>query len=195
MATLIYIHGFLSSPLSFKAQQVSAWLSKNRPDIHYICPQLPPFPDQCASILDELIRNAESPIYLMGSSMGGFWATWFAEHYHLKAVLVNPAVDVLGLLPDYLNIELKNYHKDETYWLHEKHLQQLKQYCVSDIHHKDNYWLLVQMDDETLDYRLAVEKYTACHQTVEQGGDHSFQHFERYIADAIDFFESKGLTH
>ncbi len=189
MATLVYIHGFLSSPLSYKALQVKEWLLEHRPDIDYCCPQLAPYPDECAEILVTLIEQLEKPVYLMGSSMGGFWATWCAERYDLKAVLINPAVDVLGLLPAYLNTELKNYHNNETYYLAEQHLQELALYQCKTLNHLANYWLLVQTADETLDYRLAVEKYKGCHQTVEEGGDHSFQKFERFIGDAINFFE------
>ncbi len=190
MATLVYIHGFLSSPLSYKALQVKEWLLQYRPDIDYYCPQLTPYPDQCAQTLTTLIEQSKKPVYLMGSSMGGFWATWCAERYALKAVLINPAVDVLDLLPEYLNIELKNYHNDETYYLTEHHLQQLASYQYKKLKNLAHYWLLAQTGDETLDYRLAVEKYKGCFQTIEEGGDHSFQQFERFISDAITFCES-----
>jgi predicted esterase YcpF (UPF0227 family) len=190
MATIIYIHGFLSSPLSAKAQQVKAWLSQHRPDISYICPQLPPYPNKCADILEGCMVNADSPVYLMGSSMGGFWATWLVEKYGCKALLVNPAVDVFRLMPAYINQQLANYHIDEHYCLTAEHLDQLRSYHVETPQKCSNYWLLVQTGDETLDYSLAVEKYSACRQTIEQGGDHSFQGFDRFIPQAINFFES-----
>ena len=46
---------------------------------------------------------------------------------------------------------------------------------------------MAQTGDETLDYKLAVEKYATCKQLVEDGGDHSFQGFERWIGQAIGF--------
>ncbi|MGH1486232.1 MAG: YqiA/YcfP family alpha/beta fold hydrolase [Cellvibrionaceae bacterium] len=192
MTTLVYIHGFLSSPFSAKAQQTKHWLSQNRSDIDYICPQLTPYPDECANLLEKCIADAAQPIYLMGSSMGGFWATWLAEKYNYKAVLINPAVDVLGLMPAYLNMDLKNYHSDDSYYLTQQHYEQLHAYHLEHLDRLENYWLLVQTGDETLDYRLAVEKYTGCRQTVEQQGDHSFQGFERFIASAIEFYEAPG---
>ena len=192
--TLLYIHGFLSSPLSVKAQQTKRWLLQHRPDIDYVCPQLTPYPDQCATLLEKCIAAAIQPIYLMGSSIGGFWATWLAEKYNCKAVLINPAVDVLGLMPAYLNMDLKNYHTDDRYYLTQQHYQQLHAYHLRQLKRLENYWLLVQTGDETLDYRLAVEKYTACRQTVEQHGDHSFQGFERFIAPAIEFYETPAYA-
>ena len=80
MAALLYIHGFLSSPLSFKATQTQAWLEAHYPDIRFYCPQLPPYPAQTQQQLETLVESLlPEPVYLMGSSLGGFWATWLAE--------------------------------------------------------------------------------------------------------------------
>lgn len=200
MASLLYIHGFLSSPLSAKAQQVKQWLTLNRPDISYHCPQLPPYPNQCISILDGLVegiidkgQGKNKKIYLMGSSLGGFWATWLAERYQLKAVLINPAVDIEALMPDYIDIELKNYHHSDSYRLVEQDFKDLLSCQVGKLKVLKNYWLLAQTGDETLDYRLAVERYHGCHQTIERGGDHSFSEFERFIPQALRFFEGKSF--
>lgn len=157
----------------------------------YHCPSLTPYPDECAQVLQSIVEQAKAdkdPIYVMGSSMGGFWATYLAERYDLPAILINPAVDAMNLMPRYLHQTLPNYHTDAVYYLKTDDLAQLSRYDSPIIHRHNNYWLLVQTDDETLDYRLAVAKYQQCRQTVEQGGDHSFQHFERFHAQAIDFF-------
>jgi predicted esterase YcpF (UPF0227 family) len=199
MATLIYIHGFLSSPRSAKAQSMQQWLQLHRPDITYCCPQLPPYPNSCATILEALVDTIDRdtgdesklPIYLVGSSLGGFWATWLAERYCLQAVLINPAVDIDELMPSYLNIELQNYHHADTYRLDVKDFSDLLSFKVSKLANLENYWLLAQTDDETLDYRLSRERYKGCHQTIEQGGDHSFQNFEGFIPQIINFFENK----
>ena len=91
MAALLYIHGFLSSPQSFKAQQTRLWLAKNHPEIDFYCPQLPPYPAGAQFILESLVESLfPQPVYLMGSSLGGFWATWLAEKYNLRAILINP---------------------------------------------------------------------------------------------------------
>ncbi|MEO0442851.1 MAG: YqiA/YcfP family alpha/beta fold hydrolase [Pseudomonadota bacterium] len=193
MPALLYAHGFLSSPMSYKAQQVKHWLEQHRPDIDFICPQLPPYPKECANILESIVDNANThnqALYAIGSSMGGFWCTWLVEKYDLKALVINPGVDVLGLMPAYLNQDLRNYHSDEKYCLTDEHLSALANYNLHPLTRLSRYWLLVQTGDETLDYRLAVEKYQGCRQTVEQGGDHSFQGFGRYIPEAIEFFES-----
>ena len=187
MSSLIYIHGFLSSPLSFKAQQAQHWLALHRPDISYHCPHLTPYPRAAQQTLESLVESLlPAPVYLMGSSLGGFWATWLAEKYNLRAVLINPAVHPWQFMPAYLEVDLKSYHTDDSYRLSLRHLEELKA-CEVDVKRLNNYWLMVQTGDETLDYAQAVEKYHGCKQTVEQGGDHSFQGFERYLLESIEF--------
>jgi len=187
-ASLLYIHGFLSSPRSVKAVQVRDWLARNRPDIEYHCPFITPyFGDACRTLEELTNRLLPDPVCLMGSSLGGFWATYLAEKYDLRAVLINPAVKPGVFDRNYIGVELKNYHTEDTYQLNDQHVQELLAADTPEIRRHENYWLMVQTGDESLDYRLAVEKYRDCRQLVEEGGDHGFQDFQRHIPTAIDF--------
>lgn len=187
MPTLIYIHGFLSSPSSYKARQVAQWLAERRPDMTYHCPHLTPYPRQTQQTLEALVESLPpGPIGLMGSSLGGYWASWLVEKYNLRALLINPAVRPWEFMPDYLEVDLKSYHTDDSYRLNVGHLKELKA-CAVPVRRHDNYWLLAQTGDETLDYTQAVTTYRGCKQTVEPGGDHSFQGFERYLEEGVDF--------
>lgn len=191
MPVLLYIHGFLSSPTSHKAQQVEAWLARERPDIEFCCPYLPPFPARVREQLEQLVASLlPEPVYLMGSSMGGFWSTYLAEKYDLRAVLINPAVAPHSHMDAYLGIELKNFHTEDKYILKPEHIDEMRAADIARPQRLGNYWLLVQTGDETLDYRDAVAKYQGCKQRVEEGGDHSFQHFERLIPAAVAFLEA-----
>ncbi len=189
MAALLYIHGFLSSPLSYKAQQTKQWLAAHHPEIEFHCPQLTPYPADTQLQLESLVEGlSPEPVYLMGSSLGGFWATWLAEKYNLRAVLINPAVRPQDFMPAYLEVDLKSYHTDDSYRLSAIHIDEIVAVDVP-VTCWQNYWLLVQTGDETLDYRQSVEKYHACKQTIEEGGDHAFQGLERYFADCMTFFK------
>lgn len=197
MPALIYIHGFLSSPLSHKAQQTQTWLAAEHPHIQYYCPQLTPYPIQTRQQLEHLIESLlPEPVYLMGSSLGGFWATCLAEKYNLRALLINPAVRPHEFMPAYLEVDLESYHPQDNnlkahYRLSAHHVDEIKAADVPVKRH-DNYWLLVQTGDETLDYRLAVQKYAGCKQTVVQGGDHGFQGFENYLDEGLKFLQSSS---
>jgi hypothetical protein len=187
--------------MSAKAQSMRQWLEQHRPDITYYCPQLSPHPKACAAVLDALVASINrapseenrQPIYLVGSSLGGFWATWLAERYSLRAVLINPAVDINKLIPNYLNVALKNYHHADTYQLDEADLNAYLSFQMGTLANLENYWLLAQTGDETLDYRSAEKRYQGCYQTIEDGGDHGFQNFEKFIPQIVNFYENKSV--
>ncbi len=192
MAALLYIHGFLSSPASFKARQVQDWLERKRPDIEFHCPHLPPYPAESQHLLENLVESLlPGSVYLMGSSLGGYWATWLAERYGLRAVLINPSVRPWDFIPEYLAVDLKGYHTDDSYRLEARHVDEIKAVDIPHPSHPENYWLLVQTGDETLDYRQAVAKYRGARQTVEAGGNHAFEGLERYIPELIAFLENE----
>ncbi|MUK29581.1 esterase YqiA [Aliivibrio fischeri] len=185
---LLYIHGFNSSPLSHKAQVMAEYCKVHRPDIKVIVPRLPSYPSQTAEFLVQLVEKYKDThqIGLVGSSLGGYLSTWLNHQYGFKAALVNPAVKPYELLADYLGKQVNPYTQEE-YLLEEKHMEELLALQVETLHSVDDLWLLQQEGDEVLDYRQAVDKYSACKQTIEKGGDHSFVNFERYPEQIIQF--------
>ncbi|QUJ67877.1 esterase YqiA [Photobacterium sp. GJ3] len=185
---LLYLHGFNSSPKSLKAQQMAAYCQLERPDIRVEIPQLPCYPAQVADFIDALVTQLKSThhIGLVGSSLGGYLATWLSQRHQLPAVLVNPAVRPFELLMDYLG-EQVNPYTGETYVLMPHHMDELKALDIAGLNHPELLWLLQQEGDEVLDYRQAVEKYAACLKMVEPEGDHSFIGFNRYPADIVRF--------
>jgi predicted esterase YcpF (UPF0227 family) len=166
------------------------WLAENRPEIRYLCPLLTPYPGETRTTLERLVTDAmPGPVYLMGSSLGGWWATWLAEKYDLKAVLINPAVDMSAFNDTYINVPLKSYHTEDTYLLTREHAEGFRAADIKTIRRPKNYFVLLQKGDEVLDYRLAVKKYAGSRQSVEEGGDHSFVNFESHIQEIMEFLE------
>ncbi len=186
MASLLYIHGFNSSPDSDKARQIRAWLSKYHPDINFVCPFLSPFPSQAMAELEAAMASLSGKIYLAGSSMGGFYATCLAEKYQCRAVLINPAVRP-WLGRDYLLGDQANYHTGEVHLIKQEHLDQLQGLDVEPITEPSRLRVLLQTGDEVLDYRLAEQKYADCQLVVEQGGDHGFMGFNNHLPTIIKF--------
>ena len=198
---LIYLHGFLSSPQSFKCQALKTWLQATRPDIIFYAPLISPYPAEAAmslgKALQDFVANHRGPIGLVGSSMGGFWSTWLAEQHRFPAVVVNPAITPSRFMPGYVGRDLKPYSgEDQTYRLQARDVENMRQ-LESRIPETltGRYWLLAQRDDETLDYRQAETFYRGQQQTIEDGGDHSFQGFARYMAPLVDFLFSNPEFH
>lgn len=189
---VLYIHGFLSSPQSFKAQQIQTYCAQQKPPLDYSCPALPVYPAEAMKILEQAIASDKN-VGLIGSSMGGYYATYLSQHYHVPAVLINPAVGPYRLMENYLDQDLRNYHTEEVSRLSKHHVQELRDLEVNSLQCADLLWLMVQTGDETLDYRQAVEFYQGCKMTIEEGGDHSFQNFDRWIPQVIDFLQKQKL--
>lgn len=175
----LYLHGFLSSPASEKAQQMLA-LFDAHPELGEICAPFIHFDPQDAIALAEaellLLKQRHERVWIVGSSLGGFYATYLAEKHQVPAVLINPAVRPFELFRHYLG-EHTHYHTGETYLLEAHHLTQLEALNTATITSPEQLLLLLQTADETLDYRHAAELYRACPAWLEGGGDHSFQRF------------------
>lgn len=192
MPTLLYIHGFLSSPASLKAQQTLHWLQQNRPDWRFVCPLLSSYPGEAHAELCRLVEQdllAGEPVYIIGSSLGGFWATALTERFGFKSALINPAVSPHKRFVHLVGQTLHNYHSGEPCRLTELDLAILRELDTPVLTRKDLYWLLAQTGDETLDYRDAVAKYAGCRQQVEEGGSHAFDGFIDRLPGIIAFFE------
>jgi uncharacterized protein len=179
MTTLVYLHGFLSSPLSDKAQQTINWMAEQGLSDRLICPQIPMHPIEAITLLRQLIAPLNGDFCAVGSSLGGFFATWAVEEYGGRAVLINPAVQPYALINTYLGPQ-QNYQTGETHFIDESFAQDLHQFERQPTQ-LERYWLLSQTDDEVLDYRAAVDYYQGCLQTIERGGNHSFTGFARYL--------------
>ena len=178
---LIYIHGFNSSPASAKARLVKARLDALGRGAEFVAPAVPPSPAQAAELLDALAARHRGAA-LIGSSLGGYYATWLAEKHAMKAVLLNPAVRPYELLAPMVGLQ-KRFHTGEEYVFTTEHVSELRALEVERIT-PSQYLLIVTMGDEVLDYRWAVERYRGCRQIVIEGGDHGLSDFGNYL-DAV----------
>ncbi len=184
MSGILYLHGFRSSPASFKARAVAEAMAARGLQERFFCPALSHEPRQ-AMVQAEAILAAEGPLTLVGSSLGGFYATWLAERHGLRAVLVNPAVLAHLSLADYVGPQTNLYTGEEFQFTRE-HVAQLQSMEVADLR-PERYWLLVEEGDEVLDYRQAVARYRDARQTVLAGGDHSFTRFVDFVPQILEF--------
>ena len=184
---LIYVHGFNSSPASTKARQLGARLESMGRGSEFSCPALPDRPAAAIAVLErELRRSTPDAITLVGSSLGGYYSTWLAEKYGVRAVLVNPAITPHEGLQAYLGVQ-KNLYTGESYVLTQTHLDEMAALFVPRPTKLPLYYLMVTTGDEVLDYREAVAKYTGAKQLVIQGSDHGFADFERHLDSVLSF--------
>jgi hypothetical protein len=183
---LIYLHGFNSSPGSHKAQLLKRYMEAHGLGDQYCCPALPTLGKRAVAVLEaQIARHPRKSITLVGSSLGGFYATYLAERHDLRAVLINPAVHPHEDLRAYLGVQ-RNLHTQRPYELTEAHLRQWEKLYLPTVR-PQRYLLLVETGDEVLDYRAATEKYAGARQIVVEGGDHSLKSFPEHIPLILEY--------
>jgi len=187
---IVYIHGFNSSPASHKSKQLRERLAALGREHEFACPALPHWPRDAMALLErEISLVSADQVTLVGSSLGGFYATWLTEKFDVRAVLVNPAITPQDGLRAYLGPQ-KNLYTGEEYVLTEEHLTQLAGLHVPKPAKLDRYLLLHTTGDELLDWRVAVDRFHGCRQVVVQGSDHGFREFGDYIDIVLEFSSS-----
>lgn len=180
---LLYLHGFRSSPQSMKAQQVQTWMRAHRPDIHCWCPQLPPSPAQAfAMTLEALQQWPSQSTVLVGSSLGGFYATALAEAIGCAAALFNPAVWPARDLAQHLGLQTHWHNPLDTFYFREEFIAELEAITPGPLTRLDRYHPVIASGDEVLDWREMNARYDGAPMLLLQGGDHALTEFAEPLA-------------
>lgn len=184
---LVYLHGFNSSPKSQKVSELRALLPKLAPGVELVVPELGFDPEEALNRASVAVASAgERPVGLIGSSMGGFFASVLSARLNLRAALINPAAWPHRLLRDHLGPQ-HNPYTGENYELTTAHTATLEAMDPGDSVDRQNLFVLVQTADETLDYREVLAKHPGAMSWIQPGGDHRFQHFERVVPAILAF--------
>lgn len=184
---ILYLHGFRSSPQSFKARLLRERLHALGSSDDYLCPQLPASPQAAFALAQQLLADTDpAQLTLIGSSLGGYYATKLAEQLGCRAVLLNPAITPAQHLNAQIGITTA-WHSDEPFEFKPAYLQQLEALAVPVITHPERYFLVAATGDEVLDWRAMTAHYAGARQHVIQGSDHGLSDFEHYIDDVLDF--------
>ncbi|KAF1047227.1 MAG: hypothetical protein GAK35_00733 [Herbaspirillum frisingense] len=184
---ILYLHGFRSSPQSFKARLMGQRMRELGLQDRYACPQLPASPAGAIALAESLIATADmARLTVVGSSLGGFYATWLAEKYGCRAVLLNPAVKPPRELESYVGVTTQ-YHSDEPFEFKHEYIAELRALAVDKISRPERYFLIAATGDEVLDWREMVAHYAGARQTVIDGSDHGIAEFADYLDDVLAF--------
>jgi len=187
----LYLHGFRSGPSSTKAQQTLSWFAENDVAQNIHIPQLEADPtdaiNQAQFLYEQLIDEVGvENCLVIGSSLGGYYASYLIERFGGRAVLINPAVRPYELLQDYLG-EMENFYNGETFTVTEDYLDALKAIDSATLSYPERHLLLVQTHDETLDAMEAVAKYINSPSIIEYGGDHSYVNYPKRLSSILNF--------
>lgn len=181
--SILYIHGLNSSPASTKASQLLKVAEHCGIRAQLRVPALHHHPRQALLQLEAAIAELGHPL-LVGSSLGGYYATYLAQKHDLNALLINPAVRP-HLLFDGREAEQTNFYSGETWLLTQDHIDALRELEVVAPRDVARYRVWLQAADETLDYRQAEAYYAGCHLDIQEGGDHSYQGFAARLPEIL----------
>ena len=184
---ILYLHGFRSSPQSFKACLIGERMRSLGHAAQYLCPQLPASPNEAIGLASDIVcKFPAGEITLIGSSLGGYYATYLAERFDCRAVLLNPAVKPLRDLEQYVGVSTA-YHSNERFEFKREYIDQLQELGVARITRPERYFLIAATGDEVLDWREMVAHYPDTKQHVIEGSDHGISEFEQYIDEVLAF--------
>ncbi len=191
MAThLLYLHGFRSSPKSFKAQRLQAWLQQHRPDVHWWCPQLPPSPRDALQLMRD--GTADWPARgcaVLGSSLGGFYATVVAEATGWPAVLMNPAVAPARDLAAHVGEQTAFHTPEERFFFRTEYVDELRAMTPGPLTRPERYFAIIAKGDEVLDWREMTARYAGANIRLLEGSDHALSDFDDHLPHMLRFLQ------
>ncbi|MFA5663363.1 YqiA/YcfP family alpha/beta fold hydrolase [Castellaniella sp.] len=189
---ILYLHGFRSSPDSAKARLLAAGLARRGLADQWCCPQLPASPAAALRLALQISRAAsDAPdglLAVIGSSLGGFYATWVAEQTGCRAIVLNPVVHAARDLATQVG-QHRTFHDDQPFEFLPRYVDELAEAeaGVSVLTRPERYFLLATTGDEVLDWREMQARYPASPQLIVEGSDHGISGFEQYVATVLEF--------
>ncbi|HET6827904.1 MAG TPA: YqiA/YcfP family alpha/beta fold hydrolase [Ramlibacter sp.] len=190
MATthLLYLHGFRSSPRSAKAQQVAARVREEHPGVTWWCPQLPASPRAAMAMVMEGIAGWPARhMAVVGSSLGGFYATHVAETMGCRAVLLNPAVDPARDLARHIGEQTAWHDPQERFYFEPAFVEELRALEHGPVARPQDYFAIIAKGDEVLDWREMTARYPGARIRLLEGGDHAISDFEAHMDEVFAF--------
>lgn len=183
---LLYLHGFRSSPNSMKAVKVGERVQRNHPAVHWWCPQLPPSPREAVELIQHGIASwPREGMAVVGSSLGGFYATRVALDTGCRAVLLNPAVDPARDLAKYIGEQTAWHNPEERFYFHPEYVDELRDLAGGTLPHPERVMAVIAKGDEVLDWREMVGRYPGVNLKLLEGSDHAISDFDDHIDEVF----------
>ncbi len=164
---------------------MARWVGEKRPDLHFECPQLPPSPAEAFALIERLTADWRAPnMAVMGSSLGGFYATALAEKKRgCRAVLLNPAVDPARDLASYIGEQTCWQSPEDRFFFRAEFIGELRALTQQGpLADPQRYRVLIAKGDELLDWREMQARYASADIKLLEGSDHGLSDFEDHLS-------------
>lgn len=185
---LLYLHGFRSSPQSQKASLLARHMAARHPTVTWWCPQLPASPHEAMDRVAQGIAGwPHASVAVIGSSLGGFYATWVAEQTGCRAVLLNPAVNPARDLQAYIGEQTSWHDSTQRFFFRGEFVQELRELALAGLTQPDRYLVVIAKGDELLDWREMHQRYAGARIRLLEGGDHALSDFGAHLPALLAF--------
>ena len=179
---LLYLHGFRSSPASAKARQMAAHVAQHHPAVTFWCPQLPPSPQAAMALVAQGIAQwPREAMGVIGSSLGGFYASWVAQHAGCPSVMLNPAVDPARDLARYIGEQTTWQNPEERFYFLPEYIAELQALDLRGQPARAPELAIIAKGDEVLDWREMTARYPQAELCLLEGGEHALSDFEDHL--------------
>ena len=186
--TILYFHGFASSSSSNKAKVLKKYISKNYKNTEIIIPDLDNNFKLAVSQINTLIDNAKHPIVFIGSSLGGYYASYFSTKLKTKSVLINPAIPPLKDFEMYLG-ENENYSTGEKFMITPEDIIYIRKMSYKKYANTENTYVLLESGDEVLNYKETAKYFSSSYLDIIYGGSHSYESLDEKLKNIVNFLE------
>ena len=167
---------------------MAARVAARHPGVTWCCPQLPPSPREAMALLNQATAAwPKASMAVMGSSLGGFYATAVAQQRGCKAVLLNPAVNPASSLAGYIGEQTAWHQPDAHFFFEPRFVDELRALHAGPLKHPANYLAIIAKGDEVLDWREMVARYPGAQIRLLEGGDHALSNFDAQLPAVLDF--------
>jgi len=187
---LLYLHGFRSSPASAKATLMAREVAQRHPQVVWSCPQLPPSPRQAMADVSALISDwPRARMAVVGSSLGGFYASWVARQTGCKSVLLNPAVFPARDLARHIGAQTQWHKPEENFYFEAAFVDELQRLAEEGVRVPGPELALIAQGDEVLDWREMRDRYPYARQIILNGNDHAISDFVLHLDGVLEFLD------
>ena len=186
--TILYFHGFASSSNSNKAKILKKYISKNYKNAEIIIPDIDNNFKLAVNQIHDLIDNAKHPIVFIGSSLGGYYASYFSSKFKTKSVLINPAIPPLKDFEIYLG-ENENYSTGEKFIITPEDIKYIRKMSYKKYANAENTYVLLESGDEVLNYKETTKYFSGSYLDIVYGGSHSYESLDEKLKNIVNFIE------
>lgn len=167
---------------------MTRWVAEHRPDLTLVCPQLPPSPQAAMALATRLVADwPRDTMAVMGSSLGGFYATYLAQQTGARTALINPAVDPARDLAAYIGEQTVWQNPQERFYFRPEFVGELQALTVGPLTHPERLMAVIAKGDELLSWEEMVGRYPGSHIRLLEGGDHALSDFDDHLPAIATF--------